>query len=297
MITTKLKGSKAMDFAGKRAVITGAASGIGKALAQELVARGAHIVMADITQEPLEAAAQELGQAAAWLVCDVSDHAAVEALAAFVQEKLGGCDLAFANAGVIMSGRAVRATPAEIDWLLGINVRGTWSTASVFTTLMAAQPEGGHLVLTGSEHSLGMQHAGSGIYTASKHAVLGLADVMRAEAPANIKVSVLCPGVVGTALNDQPRPGRLPERRRDPISAHVMARGMTANEAASRTLAGVAAGEFFIVTHPHSLKAAQARLAELEQAYARQAPWFEGAEKWDINVISADILAGQENKA
>lgn len=221
----------------------------------------------------------------------------MEALAAFVQQTLGGCDLAFANAGVIMSGRTVRAVPAEVDWLFGINLRGTWSTAAVFTNLMAAQAGGGHVVLTGSEHSLGLQHAGSGIYTASKHAVLGLAEVMRAEAPANIKVSLLCPGVVGTALNEQPRPESLPERRRDPMSAKVMARGMSAQEAAQRTLAGVAAGEFYIVTHPHSLKAAQTRLAELEAAYARQAPWFEGAEKWDIPLMVADILAEQDSAA
>ena len=94
-----------MEFAGKRAVITGAASGIGKALAQELVARGARVVMADIAEQSLAEAAAALGDAAAWQVCDVADHAALEALAAFVQENLGGCDLAFANAGVIMSGR------------------------------------------------------------------------------------------------------------------------------------------------------------------------------------------------
>lgn len=281
-----------MDFTNKRAVVTGAASGIGRALAAELIERGASVLLADINEAPLAEAATALGNKASWQVCDIADHAQVEALAATAQERMGGCDLVFANAGVIASGRLTRMTPAEVDWILGVNIRGAWSTAAVFSALMAAQESGGHLVLTGSEHSLGFQHAGAGIYTASKHAVLGLAEVFRAEAPANLKVSVLCPGLVGTALGSGPRPADLPQPpRATAASQMIQARGMTSGEVARRALDGVALGAFYIVTHPHTIRAAETRFHEIEQAFAEQAPWFEGAEKWDVNTVMAEVAA------
>jgi len=195
-----------MDFTGKRAVVTGAASGIGRAIAAELAARGARVLLADLDADRLAEAAQAIGPQASWQVCDIADHAQVEALAAAARERMGGCDLVFANAGVIASGRMVKMKPQEVDWILGINVRGTWSTASVFARMMQDQPQGGHVVLTGSEHSLGLQHAGAAIYIASKHAVLGLAEVLRAEAGENLRVSVFCPGLVTTALAAAPVP-------------------------------------------------------------------------------------------
>jgi len=281
-----------MDFTGKRAVMTGAASGIGRAIAAELAARGASVVLADLDADRLAEAADAIGPQASWKVCDIADHAQVEALGAAARERMGGCDLVFANAGVIASGRMVKMTPQEVDWILGINVRGTWSTASVFARMMEGQPEGGHVVLTGSEHSLGLQHAGAAIYTASKHAVLGLAEVLRAEAGEKLKVSVFCPGLVSTALGSAPRPeGLAPPPPQNEASRMIQARGMTAEEAARRALDGVAAGEFYIVTHPHTLRAAEQRFREIEGAFARQAPWFDGAEKWDVNQIMAEVAA------
>ena len=280
-----------MDFTNKRAVVTGAAAGIGRGIAAELAARGARVLLADIDADRLAEAAAAIGETASWQVCDVSDHTQVETLAATAAERMGGCDLVFANAGVIANGRMVKMQPAEVDWILGVNVRGTWSTASVFARMMIEQG-GGHVVMTGSEHSLGFQHAGAAIYTASKHAVLGLAEVLRAEAPDGLKVSVFCPGLVGTALGSGPRPeGLAPPPRQSEANQMIQARGMSAEEVARRALDGVAAGEFYIVTHPHSLHAAQRRFAEIEAAFARQAPWFDGAEKWDVNTVVAEVTA------
>lgn len=287
-----------MDFTDKRTVVTGAASGIGRAIAAELIARGARVLLADINAGPLAEAAAALGERASWEVCDISDHAQVEALAAAANDRMGGCDFAFANAGVIASGKLTRMTPAEVDWILGVNVRGAWSTAAVFAALMSAQDSGGHLILTGSEHSLGFQHAGAGMYTASKHAVLGIAEVLRAEAPANLKVSVFCPGLVGTALGSGPRPEGLPQPpRATEASQMIQARGMTPEEAARRALDGVALGAFYIVTHPHAVRAAQRRYHEIEEAFAQQAPWFEGAEKWDVQTVMADVAAELKQRA
>ena len=87
-----------------------------------------------------------------------------------------------------------------------------------------------------------------------------------------------------------------PSPRQNEASRMIQARGMSAGEAARRALDGVAAGEFYIVTHPHSLHAAQRRFAEIEAAFARQAPWFDGAEKWDVNTVMAEVAAELKNR-
>jgi len=281
-----------MHFNAKRAVVTGAASGIGRAIATELAARGARVLLADVDEAGLAEAANAIGDAASWQRCDVSDHEDIKALAVVAQSSMNGCDFVFANAGVIASGRLLKMRPAEVDWILGVNIRGAWSTVSVFAHLMTAQEGGGHVILTGSEHSLGLQHTGAGMYTASKHALLGLAEVFRAEAPPELHVSIFCPGLVVSALGSGPRPdGCAPSAKSDEASRMIQAQGMTAGEAARRALDGVAAGEFYIVTHPHARNAAEKRFAEIDGAFMRQAPWFDGAEKWDVNQVVAKVTA------
>lgn len=277
---------------GIRAVVTGAASGIGLAIAKELAGRGASVILSDVTEVGLAEAIAELGEGCSSYLCDVSDHKQVEGLAEFASAKLGGCDLLFANAGVITSGRYVKLTPAEVDWILGVNVRGAWSTTSVFAKVMEQQPAGGRICVTGSEHSLGLQHAGAAIYTASKHAVLGLAEVLRAEAPDNLTVSLFCPGLVGTALGSGARPGGLPKQeKRSAMSARIQARGMPVEEAARDAVDGVLRGDFYIVTHSHAIKAAERRISELQAAFDRQAPWERNADRYEVNQVIAAVAA------
>lgn len=283
----------AAPLADKRAVVTGAGSGIGRALVEELRKRGAKILATDID----EAALAELGADCPTFRCNVADYDAVEALGAETMKVLGGCDFLFANAGVIANGRFVRMTPAEVDWIMGVNIRGAWSCASVFARIMADQPGGGHICFTGSEHSLGFQHAGAAMYTASKHAVLGLAEVLRAEAPPSLKVSIFCPGLVATALGDAPRPSGVPEARRNAeLARRVQSRGMPASEAAARALDGVARGDFYIVTHPHAVRAAERRFEEISDAFGRQAPWEADAERYEVNRVVAEVIAEMEGE-
>ena len=108
-----------MDFACKRVVITGAASGIGRALAKELAARGAQLLVSDIDPAGLQDCLGELGSGARAQLCDIADYAAVEQLAARAAEWFGGCDLVFANAGVIAGGRFTKMAPADVDWFNG----------------------------------------------------------------------------------------------------------------------------------------------------------------------------------
>lgn len=277
---------------GTRAVVTGAASGIGRAIAAELVARGARVLLADVKEDALAATAMALGNAAAWQVCDVADHAAVEALGERASAEMGGADLVFANAGVIASGPLLKMTPAEINWVLSVNLRGAWSTLAVFGQMLVAQPEGGRLCVTGSEHSFGLQHAGAGAYTASKHGVLGLAEVLRAELPAHVTISVLCPGLVASDLGRGQRPADVAAPRGNPaFTAAMQARAMPAEPVAVRAIDGTLADEFLIVTHPHAVKAAERRHREVEAAFAAQAPYTEESERYNVVKVMAEVSA------
>ena len=186
------------------------------------------MVLADIDLAGAEAVTATLDDAIA-LRCDVSDHASVEALAAQARAALGRIDLVFADAGTILNGPLIKATPAEFDWLMGVNLRGAWSFLTVFARALLAQDEGRRICMTASEHSLGLQPSGAGIYTASKQAVLALADVLRAELPEKVKISVLCPGIVATGLGDAVRPAHLrqPHERQCAVAKAVQAYGIT----------------------------------------------------------------------
>ena len=281
-----------------RAVVTGAASGIGRAIAQELSAHGAKVVACDLNKAGLAETLSTLSDGCTDYVCDVSDHAQVEALAAHVNATLGGCDLLFANAGVIATRRYTRLTVAEVDWILGVNIRGAWSTTAIFARMMEQQNEGGRICFTGSEHSLGYQHAGAAIYTASKHAVLGLAEILRAEAPQSLSVSIFCPGLVATALGGGDRPAGLPEQRRNSeMSTRIQAHGMPAEEAARDAVDGTLRGDFYIVTHSHTIHAAENRLNEMKGAFAAQAPWGRNTNHYEVNSVIAAVEVEIEGEA
>jgi NAD(P)-dependent dehydrogenase (short-subunit alcohol dehydrogenase family) len=282
-------------LSGKGCVITGAASGIGKALAQQLHAAGARLVLADIDLAKTKALAAALPGSIA-VHCDVSDHASIEALAQAAKAQLGQIDLVFANAGTILNGALIKSTPAEFDWLMGVNLRGAWSSLTVFARALIDQDEGGRICVTASEHSLGLQHTGAGIYTASKQAVLALADVLRAELPGKVGISVFCPGIVATGLADAARPGHLrqPKEHQLAFSRAVQSHGMSADEAASAAIAGTCRGDFLIVTHPNSFAPAQRRFAEIEAAFAAHAPPGTDDERYDVGRIIAEVLAAQK---
>lgn len=281
-----------------RAVVTGGASGIGRAIACELASRGAKVIISDVNDAGLAEALAKLGDGCRSFHCDVSDHAQVEKLAAFASETLGSCDLLFANAGVIAAGRYTKMTVAEVDWILGANVRGVWSTTSVFARMMEQQTEGGRICFTGSEHSLGFQHANAAVYTASKHAVLGLAEVLRAEAPENLSVSIFCPGLVGTALGGGPRPDGLPAQQRNlDMSARIQAKGMPVEEAARDAVDGTLRGDFYVVTHSHTVRAAERRVLEMEAAFAAQAPWERNGDRYEVNSVIAAVAAEMKSES
>jgi len=182
---------------GRVAVITGAASGIGKALARTCVETGMSVVVADVEADALDAAATELGADVLPVVTDVADAASVDALADAALKRFGAVHLVVNNAGV--SGTFARTwvtSPEEWRWVFDVNVWGVINGIRSFVPILLQQDEG-HLVSTGSAASF-EAFPGMAAYAGSKHAILGISEALRRElvaAGTNVGVSVYIPGV------------------------------------------------------------------------------------------------------
>jgi NAD(P)-dependent dehydrogenase (short-subunit alcohol dehydrogenase family) len=279
------------DLAGKVAVVTGGASGIGLGIARALAARGVEIVVADIDLAAAHRAASEVrtGSVRTWAVgCDVSDRAAVENLAERAWAEFGHVDIVVNNAGVMAPGaRLVDVRDEDARWVLDVNVMGVVNGCAVFGQRLAAQGTPAHIVNTGSEHSLGMPHTHAAIYTASKHAVLGLSDVLRHELPDFIGVSVACPGVVASdlarALRNRPvRYGGPVAQAARPLPPGI---GLQPDEVGTRVVEAVERGDFYVVTHPPVRALVEERANELFAAFDVQAPRFDGDDHLDTRWV------------
>ena len=282
-----------MELNNKVAVITGGGNGIGKALCVALAEAGAKVVVADIELEAADAVRAELegqGAHAIALQLDVSDETSVVAMRDAAVKAFETVDILVNNAGVMHATKPLFATTtADLEWVFSVNVGGVMNGIRSFVPLFIEQDTRSWILNTASEHSLGVPHLGGGLYTASKHAVLGLSDVLRRELPEYIGVSVLCPGITGTTL------WKASERRQDRYGGaeagseqageamqHI---GMPVEDVAEATIRGLEAEDFFIVTHPHAVEFGKSRWDEIESAFAAQAPRFEGDEKYDLNVV------------
>jgi len=178
-------------------VVTGAASGIGRALARELSARGAAVALLDRDEVGLAEVARELGALA--LAVDVRDAAAIDAAAARV-EALGGVDLLFVNAGVAAVGPAATTPLDDVRWMIDVNVVGAIAVTRRFLPAMLAARRG-RVVFTASIAGL-IGAPGMSAYSASKFAVVGFAESLRVElAGTGVSVTVVCPGYVRTGFH------------------------------------------------------------------------------------------------
>ena len=188
-------------FAPQVSVVTGGASGIGKAIAAELVARGSHVVIADLDLAAAQAAARELGPRAGAVELDVVDAAAVRAVVDAVVAEHGRLDVMVNNAGIGLGGLLEELDERHWDKAIDVNLRGVVHGVTAAYAVMRRQG-GGHILNTAS--LAGLIPAPSMLpYTTTKHAVVGLSTALRAEAAAlGIRVSVLCPGFVDTPLLD-----------------------------------------------------------------------------------------------
>jgi len=198
-----------MRLDGKTALITGAASGIGKAIAETYAAAGAKIAIADLNQVGADAAAAEIkakGGQAIGIAMDVSDEAAVEAGVDLAAKTFGTIDIVISNAGIQIV-KPVHEFPFA-DWkkMMGIHLDGGFLITKAAMKYMYKDKRGGTIIYMGSVHS----HEASKLkapYVAAKHGLLGLARVVAKEgAEYNVRSHVICPGFVRTPLVDKQIP-------------------------------------------------------------------------------------------
>jgi NAD(P)-dependent dehydrogenase (short-subunit alcohol dehydrogenase family) len=197
-------------FQGKVAVVTGAASGIGRALAEHCAKEGMKVVLADIEEQALLQASRDLtAQGAQTLAVptDVSQAGEVETLARKAFETYSAVHLLFNNAGVGAGTTAWGSTLADWEWVLGVNLWGVIHGIHFFVPRMLEQGSEGHIVNTASMGGL-TSGPGLSVYMASKHAVVSLSETLYHELTlkgASIGISVLCPGFVKTRIQDSQR--------------------------------------------------------------------------------------------
>ena len=278
------------DLTGKTAFITGGASGIGKSIAKLVIARGGTAIIADINPDSVSAAGNEIGAEAH--VLDVADVAATNALADQIWQEQSGVDLVFANAGVSAGGGPLlKATEQQFDHLYGVNVKGAWATSAAFARKMVEEGRSGHICITGSENSLGYLFNGNGFYNGSKHAILGVADVLRHELPDNITVSVLCPGLTATGLAGPTEQSGLPQPPEQvrAFTKQVMARGQDPDEVAEKALRGTLDGDFIIPALSIIRDCAEQRWKDIEAGFAKHAPPNPDEYKYLVTNVVKDL--------
>jgi 3alpha(or 20beta)-hydroxysteroid dehydrogenase len=187
------------ELDGQIAIVTGAGSGLGAAIARALAAAGARCVLAGRRPEPLEEVRSEIGDSARALPCDVSDEAQVEALAARTVAEFGAVNILVNNAGIFRMAPLVDTPTTLFDQTLAINLRGPFLLCRAVWPHMLRQ--GGGQIVNVSSTSGVQGYEGNAAYGASKFGLNGLTEVLALEGRAhNIRVFAVCPGAVDTPL-------------------------------------------------------------------------------------------------
>lgn len=262
------------------AVVTGGASGLGRALGERSAALGMDVALLDLDGERAVTEAAQVagahGVEALGMAVDVADAASVATAAAAVEERFGGADLVVSNVGVQLFGSVEAFTDDEWRWLLDVNVTGSARVARAFLPLLR-RAERGRLAFTTSSSILDPASR-LGAYQASKFAVWGLAETLRLElADDGIGVSVIFPSGMITRHLETSEAAQ-PEHLRRPIAndgdfdamvasnpemATMLA---TAEDAAAGVIEAVLAGQHYVITHGDLVEAVAARSAELKRA-------------------------------
>ena len=279
------------SLAGKVAVVTGAASGIGLALARRFGADGMRVVMADIEASALEREAADLASRGVEVCTDVVDtsiESDVASLAELTLERFGGVHLVCNNAGVGSRGLTVADLPRrDFEWVLGVNLWGVIHGIRAFLPHLRRQDDG-HIVNTASVS--GLYHLPRmGPYNASKAAVIALSETLKFELDgerSKVGVSVLCPSWVRTNISTAVR--NLPERLHyelTPEQAAEMAEykarrkrqltedAIDADQVATQVRDAVLANRFYVITHPESIQNIRERFTRILDGDDPQAPY------------------------
>jgi NAD(P)-dependent dehydrogenase (short-subunit alcohol dehydrogenase family) len=254
------------EFRDRVAVVTGAASGIGRGLADRFAAEGMRVVLADVEQDALDSAAREMSDAGATVIAvrtDVSSATDVDALAQKTLDRFGAVHILCNNAGVGSGGSSWEKPAEDWQWVLGVNLWGVINGIRAFVPVMLRQGEEGHIVNTASVAGL-IAGAGDASYTASKFGVVGLSEVLHHElamaSGGKVKVSLLCPALTNTRILESgrnhpsgplPQPDEgTPERGMLDMMKTIFAGGMPPSETASLVFDAIVAERFYVLTHP-----------------------------------------------
>jgi NAD(P)-dependent dehydrogenase (short-subunit alcohol dehydrogenase family) len=271
------------DFQGKVAVVTGAASGIGRALAGKSAQEGMKVVLADVEESALKQAEAELkasGTEVLAVCTDVSQAQEVENLAKLAFSTYGAVHLLFNNAGVSAGTTVWENSLADWQWVLGVNLWGVIYGIHSFVPRMLAQGSEGHIVNTASAAGL-VSGAGGGPYKVSKHGVITLSETLALELAARgakLKASVLCPEWVNTRILDaeRNRPQALQNAPQEqPMSTEMAALGeamrqfvqaaLPPSQVAEMVFEAIGQEKFYILTHPTTKRGVQLRMEDILQ--------------------------------
>ena len=265
---------------GRVAVVTGAASGIGRALAEAFAGAGSAVVVADLdgaAAEVVAAGIRAAGGDAEAVTVDVADAAAVDRLAATTLERFGRVDVLCNNAGVSTFNLLRDQTLDDWRWVFSVNLWGVIHGLHTFVPIMRNQGTPAHIVNTASIAGLLSGVAFIGPYDATKVAVVSISETLAQELAIDqipIGVSVLCPSSVDTRVmeSERGRPSALGIEHRTEIAESVRLAiresftgpfGMTPAAVADRALEAIRARRFWIITHPGERAAVEARFTDI----------------------------------
>lgn len=257
------------DWTGKTAVVTGGASGIGRAIVEKSINAGMNVVLADINEMNMKEVLDELKIDSSRIITvqtDVTKFESVQNLAKKTFDTFGKVDILFNNAGVANNSFVWESSIKDWNWVLGVNLMGVVHGLKAFVPKMIEQNEEGYIVNTSSLS--GLMSANLGIYSVTKHAVVSLSETLQQELTmiqSKLKVAVFCPGFLKTSIttSERNRPKELLDAGETPSEKEmrpevlkikkfvdrVVATGMDPKIAVDLLFKEVEEGKFYIQTH------------------------------------------------